>query len=66
MPNLPENNSKKLKAYCKRCHKYYEVTEKSIFSGGEFSTYATRCPDCGFGRGLPYEEVHKVFGELKV
>lgn len=66
MENSQATGSKTLKAYCKRCHEYYKVTEKQIFSGGEHATYATRCPICGFGRGLPFKEVEKVFGKLKV
>ena len=57
---------KTLTTYCKVCHKDYEVPREKIFSGGEFSKYATRCPRCGFGRKLPFEEVELVFGELKV
>ena len=66
MENLLATHQKTLTTYCKQCHKNYEVTENRIFSGGEFSKYATRCPVCGFGRGLPFKEVEKVFGELKV
>jgi len=66
MENLHETNTKTLITYCKVCHKDYEVTKNRIFSGGEFSKYATRCPVCGFGRKLPFEDVHNVFGELKV
>lgn len=52
--------------YCKRCHKEYEVTAKQIFSGGEFSKYATRCPECGFGKALPFKDVERVFGKLEI
>ena len=66
MANLPENHQKTLEAYCKPCHEYFEVTQEHISSGGEFSKYATRCPVCGFGRALPFEDVERVFGELEV
>lgn len=59
-------NKQPFQAWCKRCHKYYEVTAKDIFSGGSFSTYATRCPNCGMGRGLPFKEVEQAFGKLDV
>ena len=56
-----------LKTYCKSCEEYYVVTDsKKIFSGGEFSKYATRCPICGFGRGLPFKQVETIFGKLEV
>ncbi len=61
-----ERTKKTLTTYCKQCHKYYEVTKEKIFSGGEFSQYATRCPVCKFGRALPFKEVEAVFGKLDV
>ena len=60
------NQTKTISPYCKRCHKYYEISAKDIFSGGTFSKYATRCTRCGFGRGLPFKEVEKIFGKLNV
>ena len=66
MEHSPATHQKTLTTYCKQCHKDYEVTKNRIFSGGEFSKYATRCPICGFGIKLPFKEVEKVFGELKV
>ena len=57
---------KTLKTHCKQCNSDYKVTKNRIFSGGEFSTYATRCPICGFGRKLPFKEVEKTFGKLEV
>ena len=63
---LLENHKKTITTYCKRCNKNYNVSEDRIFSGGDFSTYATRCPVCGFGRGLPFKEVEEIFGKLKV
>ena len=66
MENSHATTPKKLMAYCKRCHEYYEVFQKNIFSGGDFATYATSCPECGLGRGLPFKEVEKVFGKLKL
>ena len=66
MDKSNETKTKTISPYCKRCHEYYEVSANDIFSGGSFSTYATRCPRCGFGRGLPFKEVEKTFGKLKV
>ncbi len=59
-------NSTTLKTYCKVCETHYDVSKNRIFSGGEFSKYATQCPICGFKRALPFEEVEKVFGKLDV
>lgn len=66
MDKTATTQQKVLTTYCKQCHDTYEVTEKQIFSGGEHATYATRCPVCGFGRGLPFREVEKVFGKIDV
>ena len=65
---VPEqiSNAETLPTYCKQCDQNYEVLENQIFSGGEFSKYATRCPVCGFGRPLPFKDVEKVFGKLTV
>lgn len=61
-----EQTKKTLKTYCKVCHKYYDVPKEKIFSGGEFSKYATRCPICRFGRKLPFEDVEAIYGNLNV
>lgn len=57
---------KTLTTYCKVCSNTYEVPKERIFSGGEFATYATKCPICGFGRPLPFKDVEAVFGKLEV
>lgn len=60
-------DKKKLTAYCKNCSQHFDITDTNrIFSGGEHSQYATRCPNCGFGIMLPFKCVEKVFGKLKV
>lgn len=63
---MEHTDKKTLTTYCKVCHKDYEVPKEKIFSGGEFSTYATRCPVCNFGRKLPFKEVEAIFGNLEV
>lgn len=73
--NLGENfmnenittDTKILTTYSKNCGQYYGITdENKIFSGGMHSAYVTRCPNCGFGRMLPFKQVEQVFGKLKV
>lgn len=66
MEHSTTTNVKTLSTYCKQCHKDYEVTKEHIFSAGEFAKYATRRPTCGFGRPIPFKEVEKLFGQLKV
>lgn len=62
---LPEPTAT-LRTYCKNCNSYYDVPKDRIFSGGQISEYATRCPNCGWSRSIPFKEVHETFGNLKV
>lgn len=66
MDSLHETQTKSIKTYCKLCYTEYTITEDCIFSGSDPNTYYARCPICGFGKPIPFSEVEKVFGKLKV
>lgn len=62
----PTSTSQTLTTSCKQCGQMYNVLKDRIFSGGEHSKYATRCPICGFGKALPFKVVWNVYGKLEV
>lgn len=66
MRDTHDIHPKVLKAHCKNCGSCYDVHEKDIFGARESSKYATRCPNCNFGKPLPFKEVEAILGELKV
>ena len=66
-PELCSNDiSLNITVYCKNCKKNFQVTKEMIFGAGDLSKYATRCPNCNFGKKLPFKDVIKIFGNLEV
>ncbi len=53
-------------AFCKNCSNDFKITKDLIFSAGDLSAYATLCPNCNFLKKLPFKDVVKTFGNIKV